>query len=156
MSTAESPVEHAAIDPIDREIIAELERDGRVSWQELGRRVRLSPNATGDRVRRLDAGASSRAIAPHRPGRVRANAGGADQRPPGSELRRRPARGSAGWWRQVEEAVQVTGRFDFELQVSSSGPDGFDDLLVCMKRELGVAETETRLVLRRIVPGPGG
>src|SRR4029079_6627662 len=58
-------------------------------------------------------------------------------------------------WPEVEEAVHVTGRFDFELKVSTSGPRGLDDLLVGMKRELGVAETETRLVLRRIVPGPG-
>ena len=42
------------LDAIDREILGELERDGRISWQELGRRVRLSPNATGDRVRRLE------------------------------------------------------------------------------------------------------
>ena len=56
-------------------------------------------------------------------------------------------------WPEVEEAVHVTGRFDFELKVSTSGPRGLDDLLVGMKRELGVAETETRLVLRRIVPG---
>jgi Lrp/AsnC family leucine-responsive transcriptional regulator len=58
-------------------------------------------------------------------------------------------------WPEIEEAVHVTGRFDFELRVNTAGPRGLDDLLVGMKRQLGVAETETRLVLRRIVPAPG-
>jgi Lrp/AsnC family transcriptional regulator, leucine-responsive regulatory protein len=53
---------------------------------------------------------------------------------------------------EVEDAVHVTGRFDFELRVRTTGPAGLDALLLSMKRELGVAETETRLVLSRVGP----
>ena len=54
MRSPDKAEEVTILDTIDREILGELERDGRISWQELGRRVRLSPNATGDRVRRLE------------------------------------------------------------------------------------------------------
>jgi len=41
-------------DPIDRQIIGELARDGRVSFAELGRRVSLSSPAVAERVKRLE------------------------------------------------------------------------------------------------------
>lgn len=43
----------AAIDEIDRKILCALYVDGRVSFRHLGQRVYLSPNATAERVRRL-------------------------------------------------------------------------------------------------------
>jgi len=145
------------LDAIDREILGELERDGRISWQELGRRVRLSPNATGDRVRRLERRGiitGYRAVVdPAALGRS-LEALISVRLAPNSDAGQLEERLAA--WPEVEEAVHVTGRFDFELKVTVSGPRGLDDLLVGMKRELGVAETETRLVLRRIVPGPAG
>jgi Lrp/AsnC family leucine-responsive transcriptional regulator len=142
----------ATLDTIDREILGELQHDGRVSWQELGRRVRLSPNATGDRVRRLE-----------RRGVIEGYRAVVNPAALGRTLEAlvsvRLAPNSDAWdleqrlieWPEVEEAVHVTGRFDFELRVATSGPRGLDDLLVAMKREMGVAETETRLVLRRVV-----
>jgi Lrp/AsnC family leucine-responsive transcriptional regulator len=42
------------LDEIDWRIIDELQRDGRVSLNELGRRVSLSPPAVAERVRRLE------------------------------------------------------------------------------------------------------
>jgi len=42
------------LDPTDWRIIAELQRDGRLSYNQLGRRVNLSPPAVADRVRRLE------------------------------------------------------------------------------------------------------
>src|SRR3954463_10426922 len=41
-------------DAIDREILEELQRDGRLTIAELGRRIGLSPAAAGERVRRLE------------------------------------------------------------------------------------------------------
>ena len=146
----------AALDAIDREILGELEHDGRVSWQELGRRVRLSPTATGDRVRRLE-----------RRGVIEGYRAVVNPAALGRTLEAlvsvRLAPNTDAWnleqrlieWPEVEEAVHVTGRFDFELRVATSGPRGLDDLLVSMKREMGVAETETRLVLRRVVSKGG-
>jgi Lrp/AsnC family transcriptional regulator, leucine-responsive regulatory protein len=43
-----------ALDPVDRHIIGELARDGRISFAELGRRVSLSAPAVTERVRRLE------------------------------------------------------------------------------------------------------
>ncbi|MGW1291202.1 Lrp/AsnC family transcriptional regulator [Streptomyces sp. NPDC002586] len=41
------------MDRIDRQILALLLVDGRATYQELGRQVRLSANTVADRVRRL-------------------------------------------------------------------------------------------------------
>jgi Lrp/AsnC family leucine-responsive transcriptional regulator len=43
-----------ALDPTGRQIIAELAKDGRISFAELGRRVSLSSPAVTERVRRLE------------------------------------------------------------------------------------------------------
>ncbi|MFE0644152.1 Lrp/AsnC family transcriptional regulator [Streptomyces sp. NPDC058877] len=45
----------AAFDPIDRQLLDLLQTDGRIKLSELGRRVRLSPAAVTERVRRLEA-----------------------------------------------------------------------------------------------------
>ncbi|WP_328942477.1 Lrp/AsnC family transcriptional regulator [Streptomyces sp. NBC_00250] len=44
-----------AFDPVDRQILDLLQSDGRIKLSELGRRVRLSPAAVTERVRRLEA-----------------------------------------------------------------------------------------------------
>ncbi|GGV84028.1 Lrp/AsnC family transcriptional regulator [Streptomyces massasporeus] len=45
----------AAFDALDRQILQLLQTDGRIKLSELGRRVRLSPAAVTERVRRLEA-----------------------------------------------------------------------------------------------------
>ena len=42
------------LDDLNRAIVAELQRDARLSMAELGRRVRLSPPAVAERVQRLE------------------------------------------------------------------------------------------------------
>ena len=42
------------IDEIDRKIIRSLLNDGRISFRDLGERIHLSPNATAERVHRLE------------------------------------------------------------------------------------------------------
>ncbi|MET7693499.1 Lrp/AsnC family transcriptional regulator [Streptomyces sp. NPDC005483] len=44
-----------AFDALDRQILDLLQTDGRIKLSELGRRVRLSPAAVTERVRRLEA-----------------------------------------------------------------------------------------------------
>ena len=49
------------MDKIDREILEQLARDGRLGWQELGRRVHLTGQAVATRVQQLvDSGAIRR------------------------------------------------------------------------------------------------
>lgn len=43
------------LDDVDWAIIGEMQQEARVSLSELGRRVKLSPSATTDRVRQLEA-----------------------------------------------------------------------------------------------------
>ena len=43
------------LDGMDWQLLAELQADGRLSFNELARRVHLSPPAVGERVRRLEA-----------------------------------------------------------------------------------------------------
>jgi Lrp/AsnC family leucine-responsive transcriptional regulator len=45
--------EISVIDEIDRKIIRSLVSEGRISFRDLGERVHLSPNATAERVRRM-------------------------------------------------------------------------------------------------------
>ncbi|MER8044434.1 Lrp/AsnC family transcriptional regulator [Streptomyces sp. NPDC094032] len=49
------PDARADLDDVDWAIITQLQREARVSLSELGRRVSLSPSATTERVRRLEA-----------------------------------------------------------------------------------------------------
>lgn len=48
------------IDEIDRKIIRNLLTEGRISFRDLGGRVHLSPNATAERVRRLQSAGAIR------------------------------------------------------------------------------------------------
>jgi len=50
----ESPMKDLVLDATDRQIIAELAHEGRISYAELGRRVSLSSPAVTERVRRLE------------------------------------------------------------------------------------------------------
>lgn len=45
---------NAPLDEISRKLLDELQKDARLPYAELGRRVGLSPSATAERVRRLE------------------------------------------------------------------------------------------------------
>ncbi len=45
----------SSLDVIDRSLLELLQREGRITLSELGRRVSLSPAAVGERVKRLEA-----------------------------------------------------------------------------------------------------
>jgi Lrp/AsnC family transcriptional regulator, leucine-responsive regulatory protein len=47
-------LQHNGTDLIDRKILQELSTDARIPVAELGRRIKLSPSATTERVRRLE------------------------------------------------------------------------------------------------------
>jgi len=140
-----------ALDPIDTAIVRELTADGRASYQELGRRIGLSATATADRVRRLQRHGvivGFRALVdPERLGRnVEATIDirlepGADRARLAEVLRQHPA---------VIEAIHVTGVYDYVLRVFCTGTAELDALLGTMKREGGVIDSQTRLLLHRI------
>ncbi len=139
------------LDPIDTAIVGALSLDGRATYQELGKRIGLSPTATADRVRRLQSSGvitGYRAIVdPDRLGRtveamidVRLE-NGADRGLFSAALRRQPA---------IVEATHVTGHYDYVLRVFCTGTTELDNLLGVLKQDAGVVESQTRLLLHRI------
>ena len=142
------------IDDIDSEILRELQIDARISNTELGRRVGLSPNAAGARVARLV-----------ERGLIRRFAAVIDQAALG-----RPMEAIVDCWlRQpderdgitrlartddrIVEAIHITGSVDFRLRTFVASATDLDDLLTELRREAGVNQTETHLVLHRIELG---
>ncbi len=141
-------MESAAIDATDREILDVLRSEGRLSWQELGRRVNLSATATSDRVRRLQ-----------RIGVIVGYAAVVDARALGRGLEvlvdvrmqsdADPAAFVAAALEDsaVYEMHHVTGRVDFVVRAACRDTADLDRLLSEFKAK-GAQETETRVLLR--------
>jgi Lrp/AsnC family leucine-responsive transcriptional regulator len=139
--------ETEAIDKVDREILATLLDDARMSWQTLGDRVHLSPNAVAERVRRL-----------MRRGIIRRFMIDIDQRALGRDLMAViDARITAD--DDFDEAVRarddvvwashVTGVPDVKIAVACDGTAGLDAFLHWLHSH-GATDTRTDVVLRPI------
>jgi Lrp/AsnC family transcriptional regulator, leucine-responsive regulatory protein len=139
------------MDAIDRVLIRELLRDARVTYQELGRTARLSANTVADRVRRLR---SSGVISGYHAQLDLAMLGRGLRLM--SDVRLREAVDRAEFERglaeveQVISAVRLTGDYDYLLQVACADPDEFEQVLDRLKREHGVREVRSRLVLHEV------
>ncbi|MFE9932389.1 Lrp/AsnC family transcriptional regulator [Streptomyces sp. NPDC005533] len=138
------------MDRLDREILGILQEDARISYRDLGVRVGLSANATADRVRRM-----------RREGVIRGftvvvdpaadTSGGLvvfidvtlRQDTTNEEFERKVATLPG-----ITEAVHVTGEHDYLLRARAADPAALDGLLRRLKREAGVAQSNTRLALR--------
>lgn len=137
------------MDAIDREILRKLVANGRATHVFIGQEVGLSPNAVADRVRRLVSrgvitGVHA-SVDPRALGRpmtalidIRLQAGTAPD-----DLEQAAAKLEG-----VEDIAFTTGRFDFQLRAACRDPVDLDRLLRELRSLAGVAETETRLVLR--------
>jgi Lrp/AsnC family leucine-responsive transcriptional regulator len=144
--------EIVVLDQIDREILRILRSDARIGWSELGSRIRLSPNAAADRVRRLV-----------RTGVIRRFTAEIDQSKLGRSLeavidvridshdREASARFRDGAL-ECEEVTwlsHVTGRTDFQVHAACNGTAGLNDLLRRFREDFGALETLTTVVLER-------
>jgi Lrp/AsnC family leucine-responsive transcriptional regulator len=150
-------VNSTVIDEIDREIIAVMREDGRISIKDLGQRVGLSANATGVRVNRLLAD-----------GVVTGVHAQVDHAKLGRGLEAYVDcwlndRSEDDWDTferhvaaddRVLEAVHLTGKVDFRLRVVVESPTELDVFLRRLRLEAGVAETDSRLILRTAVSRP--
>jgi Lrp/AsnC family leucine-responsive transcriptional regulator len=146
--------ESSALDGTDREILGHLAEAGRASWQELGRRIHLSPNATAERVKRLEklgVITGYRAVVdPVAIGRP-LEACIAVKMHPGDD--REDFEKLVSGDPAVMDAVHLTGPHDYIIWARCSDTSELDDLLMGMKASAGVADTETRIVLRRLDTG---
>ena len=139
------------MDAIDRVLIRELLRDARVSYQELGRTARLSANTVADRVRRLR---SSGVISGYH-AELNLPLLGRGLRLM-SDVRLRETVDRAEFERsladveQVIGAARMTGEYDYLLQVACTDAEELEQVLDRLKRDHGVREIRSRLVLHEV------
>lgn len=140
------------MDAIDREIVLALQRNARVNFRDLAAEVGLSPNATADRVRRLerrgiisgytaivDPGAAGRRLTALIDVRLR------EGTPP---ERFEPLVAGLD---VVDDAAHVTGPFDYQLRVTVADVAELDALIRLLKAKGEVIQTDTRISLRTVV-----
>jgi Lrp/AsnC family leucine-responsive transcriptional regulator len=140
------------MDATDRTIVMALQENARISFRDLAAAVNLSPNATGERVKRLerqgilrgytaivDADASGRKLSALVDLRIK------EGTPPDAFepiVRKLDV---------VVDCVHVSGRFDYQLRVTVADASELDQLIRLLKAKAHVVETDTRLVLRSVV-----
>jgi Lrp/AsnC family transcriptional regulator, leucine-responsive regulatory protein len=146
----------AAMDDIDRAILGELVHNGRASHRRLGAVSGLSANAAAERMRRLvRSGAITRFTA------VVDHAAAGRGLSALIDVRLAPEQTNDGFEKVVRKldglvyAAHVTGAFDYHLQVACRDTAELDAMLRTLKRKLGAAHTETRVVLRTAVAAGG-
>jgi len=137
------PIDSQMLDAIDRRILSELSRDGRMSLAELGRRVSLSPPAVAERVGRLEragvitgyhAAIDPRALGYQLTAIVRV-------RPAARQLPRIPE--LAEEIPEISECVRITGEDCFFLKVHLRS---IDELSPLLDRFLRYGSTTTSIV----------
>jgi Lrp/AsnC family leucine-responsive transcriptional regulator len=143
------------LDPIDRRILAEVQRDGRVTNQDLSERVGLSPSPCLRRLRRLEAdGVIARYVALVDPiavglpvtAFIRVRLHQQDDR----HLALFEA--AVAGFAEVMECYLMSGDADYQLRVLVESLGAFEDFLrQKLTRIEGVAEVTTSFALRPIV-----
>jgi Lrp/AsnC family leucine-responsive transcriptional regulator len=137
------------MDAVDSEILSLLRDDGRLSWRDLGAAVGLSANAAADRVRRLrEAGVITGFVALVDPaaGGRRLEALVGVTLSPGTDSDGFSA--AAARLDAVTEVLHLAGAPDYQLRVSVRDTAELDTLLRVLRLRLGVADTETKIILR--------
>lgn len=139
------------MDRIDRAILGQIARDGRLSFRELGEAVHLSPNAVAERFRRLQADGAIRGIramldpaALGRPLQVQIEVKLA------AETAARDFEAALRELPQVVGATLMTGSFDYAVRVACADRDELVQLTERLRQKAGVRETYTRLILRDV------
>ena|SRR5579859_3615227 len=139
-----------ALDETDRRIISELVADGRISFAELGRRVKLSPPAVAERVQRLERGGvitgyraeiDPRALGYQLAAIVRV-------KPAPRQLAKIPE--LAAEIPEISECHRITGEDCFFLKVHLRS---IDDLSPLLDRFLLYGETTTSIINASPIPG---
>lgn len=148
-------MQRKALDRIDLKILAELQRDGRMTNQALSERVGLSARPCLERVRRLERdGVISGYTALVDVRRVRsvviviAQIALAKQSRQGQSLFERRLAAHA----EVVECYEVSGHFDYIAKIVATDIDAYQDLTAAWldDPEMGIARIESNVVLRPV------
>lgn len=151
------PATITAVDDVDSEILRVLRANARISWRDLGVAVGLSANAAAERVRRLR--------------RARVITGFTTQIDPAAGGRQLEALISVTLLpgtdsddfatmshrlAPVSEVLHLAGTPDYQLRVSCHDTAELDSLLRTLRLKLGVADTDTKIILRSGPPAVEG
>jgi Lrp/AsnC family leucine-responsive transcriptional regulator len=144
------------VDAIDRSLLRLLIEDARTTYHDLGVAVRLSANTVSDRVRRLRASGVLRGyraeLDPAALGRKLLMV---------SDVRLREGWDRREFERGLEQVPQVvsgsrlTGEYDFLLRLACVDAAEFETVVDTLKRDHGVRELRSRLVLHELDLDPG-
>lgn len=134
---------------IDDRIVRSLIRNGRASFAQISSEVGLSAHAVAERVRRLELR-----------GAIRGYTALIDQASAGRglsayiDVRLMPATDPARFERvalalpATRRVAFVTGRFDYIVELACRDSTDLDETVRALRRDGGVAATETRIVMR--------
>ncbi|ATL68135.1 Lrp/AsnC family transcriptional regulator [Nocardia terpenica] len=139
------------MDDIDRDLLGALVRDGRMTYQELARAVRLSANAVAERIRRLrhsgllrgyhaelDLGVLGRTLIALTDVRLRDDVSGRDFE---QSLHAVP---------QVVSAAHTTGEYDYQLRIACTDPAELEHVVDILKHGHGARQLRSRVILSEI------
>lgn len=144
------------IDEIDRKIIRYLIKDGRMSFRDLGERVHLSPNATAERVRRMQAsgiisGFSAQVSWRHLGYLVEAYI----------DVRLQPGTSVTNFQSAVTKipgiitAAIVTGDFDFRIRVACRDQSHLVQVIETLRAHAGAQGTSSAVICQEIAVSEG-
>jgi Lrp/AsnC family transcriptional regulator, leucine-responsive regulatory protein len=139
------------VDAIDQQLITLLLHDGRATYQELGRQVRLSANTVADRVRRLQ---TSGVIRGYRAELSMGTLGRGMEVI--SDIRLREGVDRGAFEKQLQDVPQVigamrlTGEYDYQMRLACTDTPDFESVIDRLKGELGVREVLSRLLLHEV------
>jgi Lrp/AsnC family leucine-responsive transcriptional regulator len=148
----EHPCKARIVDPTDRTIVMALQQDARISFRDLAAVAKLSPNATAERVRRLE-----------RQGILKGYTAIVDPKAAGRSLTALVDLRLKEGTRPEEfepvirkldvivDCAHVSGKFDYTLRVTVADAAELDQLIRLLKARANVVETDTRLVMRTVV-----
>ena len=135
-------------------ILSLLQKDGRLSFRELGEVVHLSANAAAERVRRLQTsgvirnitanvspGAFGRTLEAQIDVKLRQGVSAADFE--------KALHGVA----QIRSASLMTGSFDYAVRVACRDQDDLMTVTEYLRNKAGAQETYSRVILREVVLG---
>jgi Lrp/AsnC family leucine-responsive transcriptional regulator len=146
----------ASVDDIDRSLVRLLMQDARRTYNQLSREVRLSANTVAERVRRLRASgviAWFRAeLNPAALGRDLTMVADIRLR---EDVDRRQFEQGLRLVRQVVAGARMTGEYHYQLRFTCIDPADYETVVDQLKRDQGVRELRSRLVLHDIVIGVG-
>jgi Lrp/AsnC family leucine-responsive transcriptional regulator len=143
--------ENAVIDDRDKRILSALTENGRMSYKRLAKVANLSPNATAERVHRLQElgviQSFSVDISPASLGLHLQAFIDVKLKPSTSmEAFEKALRGIGG----VRNAASITGSFDARLWVDCKDTDQLGNLIEQLRRQTGIQETSSTVICREL------